>query len=67
MCDRRSPFDSPIHQLPLLEKIENEADRWLAGAAPIIGAAHVVDDCGKVDLAQFVGDDQKVIFETGTP
>src|SRR6202030_2768519 len=38
-------------------------DRRLAGAAPIIGAAQVVDDRGKVDSAQFVGDDQKVIFE----
>src|ERR1700730_2377682 len=53
----------PDPPIAVVEEIENEADRRLAGAAPIIGAAHVVDDRGKVDLAQFVGDDQKVIFE----
>ena len=32
-------------------------------AAAVVGAAHVIDDRGEIDLFQFVGDGEKVILE----
>ena len=61
--DLRSPFDKPIHQLPFLRR---SRIRWTAGrpaTSPVIRAAQVINDRRKIDFAQFVRDDQKVIFE----